>query len=78
MHSWIKPNGNATLRDHKDNYRIVDGPKKVKRDATWIKRIKQGDAVECQDPSAAKKAKPKPTTQPVDSRPESKNKESKS
>ena len=65
MYIWIKPSDTAVLRDHMDGYRIIDGPKEVKRDATWIRRLRDGDAVLCEDPSKVKaKAEPRASHKP--------------
>ena len=57
MERHIKPAKGRVIRDHNDRMRVVpDEGKKVRWDATWAKRLKQGDVVVVVEKKPAPKA----------------------
>jgi hypothetical protein len=66
LQTTIKPATGARLRDHADKFRVIpeDG-KMVTWDATWARRVRDGDAVVVED----KPVKAAPAPAPVDKAP---------
>ena len=63
MQKNIKPAAGARLRDHADKFRVIpEGGKMVTWDATWARRVRDGDAVVVED----KPVKAAPAPAPVE------------